>query len=291
MIQIGDIKIYVFNDAETWVDPGGAYGLVPRVLWSQYMQPDDRHLIPSSTHNLLIQTGGKNIIVDTGFGNMLGEEFQKRYKMTYSDGTHKGLASLGISADDIDMVINTHLHADHSTGNHRLTADGETVLAFPNAEYVTQRREYEDACKPNERTRATYLLQNYVPLVESGQMRLLDGDTEIVAGITGIVTPGHTPGHMSLRIESQGEHCAFVCDMATYAIHFERLGWMTAYDVEPLITLETKRKWQQWALETNALIIFPHDVVKPAGHLVKNDKGRTVIEPLAGFGYDNAMES
>jgi hypothetical protein len=79
--------------------------------------------------------------------------------------------------------------------------------------------------------------------------------------------------------------------MATYAIHFERLGWMTAYDVEPLITLETKREWQQWALETNALIIFPHDVVKPAGHLVKNDKGRTVIEPLAGFGYDNAMES
>jgi glyoxylase-like metal-dependent hydrolase (beta-lactamase superfamily II) len=288
MIQIGDIKIYVFNDAQTWVDPGGPFGLVPEILWSRYMQPNDKHLVPMSTHNLLIQTADKNIIVDTGFGNLLSDEVQKRYNLTYVDGTHKGLASIGVSPDDIDIVIDTHLHNDHCTGNHRFNADDELEVAFPNAEYVAQRREYEDAIKPNERTRATYLLPNYVPLVESGQMRLLDGDTEIATGVMGVVTPGHTPAHMSIRIESQGEHAAFVCDLSSFAIHFERLGWMTSFDIEPLITLETKRVWQQWALETNALIIFPHDIIKPAGRLIHDEKGRTVIDPI-DFAYDGLV--
>lgn len=291
MITIGDIKVYVFNDATTWVDPGGPFGLVPEVLWSRYVQPDDHHRVPMSTHNLLIQVAGKNIIVDTGFGNLLSDEVLKRYNMTYADGTHKGLAEIGVSADDIDIVIDTHLHNDHCTGNHRINADGDIVPAFPNAEYVAQRREYEDALKPNERTRATYLLPNYVPLVESGQMRLLDGDTEIVSGVTGMITPGHTPAHMSIRIESKGEHGAFICDLSSYAIHFERLGWMTAFDVEPLITLETKRVWQQWALETNAVLIFPHDTVKPAGRLTQNERGRTVIDPIDGFAYDGYLNS
>jgi len=288
MITIGDIKIYVFNDAQTWVDPGGPFGLVPEILWSRYMQANERHLVPMSTHNLLIQTVDKNIIVDTGFGNLLSDEVQKRYNMTYADGTHKGLDLIGVSPDDIDIVINTHLHNDHCTGNHRYNADGELVVAFPNAKYVAQRREYEDALKPNERTRATYLLPNYVPLVESGQMQLLDGDTEISTGITGIITPGHTPAHMSIRIENDGEHAAFVCDLSSFAIHFERLGWMTSFDVEPLITLETKRIWQQWALETNALLIFPHDIVKPAGRLLRDEKGRTVIDPI-DFAYDGLV--
>lgn len=285
MLQIGDIKIYVFNDAETWIDPGGPFGLVPRVLWSRYMKPDDRQLVPMPLHNLLIQTADQNIIVDTGFGNMLSAEVQKRFNITYTDGTHTGLAEIGVSPDDIDIVIDTHLHSDHATGNHRIMSDGEIVPAFPNAEYVVQRREYEDALKPNERTRATYILDNYVPLVESGQMRLLDGDTNIATGVTGIVTPGHTPAHMSVRVESNGEHAAFLCDMSTYAIHFERLGWMTSFDVEPLITLETKRVWQQWALETDALLIFPHDPIKPAGRLTQNEKGHMIVQPI-DFAYD-----
>ncbi|MBE2272390.1 MAG: MBL fold metallo-hydrolase, partial [Anaerolinea sp.] len=137
-----------------------------------------------------------------------------------------------------------------------------------------------DAMQPNERTRATYILANYEPLVASGQMRLLDGDVEIAPGIWGIVSPGHTPAHMSVRIERGGQHAAFVCDLASYAIHFERLGWMTAYDVEPLRTLESKRVWQQWALETDALLIFPHDSVRPMGRLTEDEKGRRVVVKL-----------
>ncbi len=177
-------------------------------------------------------------------------------------------------------MIDTHLHGDHAGGNTRYDESGKVIPTFPNAEYVVQRREYEDAMHPNERTRATYFPINYQPLYESGQLRLLDGDTEIFPGITGHITRGHTPAHMSIRFASNGQQALFVCDMASYAIHFERLGWMTGYDVEPLETLETKRRWQQWALETGALLIFCHDPQRQAGHCVMGKDGKVSVVAL-----------
>ena len=134
---------------------------------------------------------------------------QRRFlRIENADGTHEGLNALGIAPDDIDIVIDTHLHDDHCTGNFRLDATGERAPAFPKAEYIVQRREYADATNLNERTRATYRLENYVPLYESGQLRLLDGDCEIAPGVSAVLTPGHTPGHMSIRVESAGESAA-----------------------------------------------------------------------------------
>ncbi len=290
MFRIGDIEIFLFNDAVSFMDPGGIFGLAPRLLWSRYYSADDRHLIKSANHNLLVRAAGVNIIIDTGFGNCLSETQRTRRNITHFDGAHAGLSALGIAVADIDIVIDTHLHDDHCSGNFRLNAAGIREPAFPNATYLTQRREYEDAIRPNERTRATYLPDNYVPLFESGQLQLLDGDSEIVPGLTAIVTPGHTPAHMSLRIESAGQHAAFLCDLASLAVHFERLAWMTAYDVEPLVTLETKRVWQRWALETDALLFFPHDIVTPAGRLTLDDRGRPKIQPV-DFAYDNPVDA
>ena len=280
MIRIGDFKLHLFNDATTWVDPGGIFGLVPRALWSRYLDADENQLVPSANHNLLIQTPSQSILVDTGFGNCLSEKQRLRYQLSHFDGTHAGLAALGIKPEAIDIVINTHLHDDHCSGNFRLDAAGQRQPAFPNAEYLVSRREYADACHPNERTRATYNPANYAPLLESGRMRLLDGDCDILPGISAHITPGHTPGHMSLRVSGGGEHAAFLCDMASLAVHFERLAWMTAFDVEPLVTLETKRVWQAWALEHDALLIFPHDIQRPCGRLRPAEKGRFALEPV-----------
>jgi glyoxylase-like metal-dependent hydrolase (beta-lactamase superfamily II) len=146
---------------------------------------------------------------------------------------------------------------------------------------VVQRREYEDASQPNERTRATYLAENFQPLVDSGQMRLLDGDTVLAAGVRAVVTPGHTPGHMSIVFESQGQTAVQLADLATYAVHFERLGWMTGYDVEPLITLDTKRHWQQWALDHDATLFFPHDPYRPIARLIQSEDGKRLLLPVA----------
>ena len=282
MLQIGDIRVHLLNEHLNKVDPGGAFGLVPRVLWSPLMPPDEDHLVPMCATCLLVQTAGRNIIVDTGYGDKLPEKQKQNLRLTRPQGgLPDSLARLGLTPADIHLVIDTHLHGDHCGGNTRYAEDGQTILpVFPNAEYVVQRREYDDAMHPNERTRATYLAMNFQPLVESGQMRLLDGDTELAPGVYGVITPGHTPAHMSVRLESGGQHLLFACDLASYAIHFERLGWMTAYDVEPLITLETKRHWQKWALETNAILVFPHDIYRPAGRFVLDDDGKGKVEPI-----------
>jgi glyoxylase-like metal-dependent hydrolase (beta-lactamase superfamily II) len=282
MLKIGDIEIHLINDCRVLVDGGGAFGLVPRVLWQRYFTPDDDNLIPMNQTCLFVRVGGKNIVVDTGLGTKLNDKARRIFRIENEGGLLRGLAELGIQPADIDLVIDTHLHSDHAGGNTRFVEGSTTEVepTFPNAEYVVQRREYEDAMRPNERTAATYFPFNYQPLVESGQMRLLDGDGEFLPGITGIITPGHTPAHMSIRFESNGEHAMFLCDMACYAVHFERLGWMTAYDVEPLRTMETKRVWQKWALENDAIVIFPHDVKRTVGRLLQAANGAITVEPI-----------
>jgi glyoxylase-like metal-dependent hydrolase (beta-lactamase superfamily II) len=282
MLQIGDMQVYLINDHTIKVDPGGAFGLVPRVLWSPLLPPDENHLVPMSAACLLVQTGGKNVVIDTGYGDKLTDKQKSNFYLQRPYGTLlDGIGRLGLSRNDVHMVIPTHLHGDHAGGMTRYAEDGHTIEAtFPNAEYVVQRREYEDAMRPNERTRATYFPINYQSLYESGQLRLLEGDTEILPGITGIVTRGHTPGHMSIRLESGGQQLAFVCDLASYAIHFERLGWMTGYDVEPLETLETKRQWQKWALETGAILVFPHDTQRQVGRYIMGEDGKAFVQKI-----------
>lgn len=282
MLQIGDIKIHTINDGDTLVDPGGPFGLVPRALWRSYFEPDEQHMVPMIEMCLLVQVAGQNIIIDTGMGNKLDEKRRAIWHLSRPRGDLiAALGRLNLTPEDITLVIDTHLHADHCSGNTRFAEDGRTVVAtFPNAEYVVQRREYEDAMTPNERTAGTYYAINWQVLVENGQMRLLDGDTELAPGVWGVVTRGHTPGHMSVRFESQSQHGLFACDMAGYAVHFEKLGWMTAYDVEPLHTLESKRRWQQWALDHDAILIFPHDPKRPVGRLAHDEKGRPVVVPL-----------
>lgn len=279
------LKIHLINDGMTYVDPGGAFGLIPRVLWSRYIQPNDDYLIEMANHCLYFEAGGKKIVVDTGLGTNLDAKQRALWHLQRPNGgLIEALGRLGVQPQDVDLVINTHLHADHCAGNVTITPDGELRPTFPNAEYVTQRAEYEDAMRPNERTAATYIPLHYAPLVESGQMRLLDGDTEIVSGVRGIITRGHTRAHMSLLIESGDEALLYACDMACYAVHFERLGWMTAYDVEPLHTLESKRKWQQWALETGAWVCFPHDSVRAVGKLTQPERSKPILE-AAPFTY------
>jgi glyoxylase-like metal-dependent hydrolase (beta-lactamase superfamily II) len=281
MFQVGDIEIHLVSDGTVMMDSGGPWGLVPRALWSKYLEPDDQHRVPMVLTCLLVRAAGKTILVDTGLGDKLTPKMIELWGLTRSHGTLiEGLARLGVMAEDVDIVIDTHLHGDHCAGNTIFTPDGGLAAAFPHAAYFVQRREYDDAMHPNERTRATYYPVNYEPLLVSGHLTLLDGDTEIVPGVRTVVTPGHTPGHQSVLFESGERPALFVSDLASYAIHFEKIGWMTAYDVEPLVTLETKRKWQQWALDTGGLLIFQHDPKVMAGCLVEDAKGNRRIEPV-----------
>ena len=273
MLHVGEIQVALVSDGVIHVDAGGPFGLTPRALYGRYLLPDADNLVPQTLTNLLLRIGGKTIIVDTGYGSRPTEKQRAIMRLERPNGTMLDhLARLGVQPGAVDLVINTHLHVDHCSGNTYASVNSESLPTFPNAEYVVQRREYEDAMRPNERTRATYLTENNAPLVASGQMLLLDGDAELAPGVWGVVAPGHTPGLMVIRLESGGQHALYVGDLAMYGVHFEKLGWMTAYDVEPLRTLESKRRWQAWARETDAILIFQHDPTLNAARL--NGEGK-----------------
>jgi glyoxylase-like metal-dependent hydrolase (beta-lactamase superfamily II) len=276
-MYLGSLEVHLVSDGVVWVDPGGLFGLVPRALWGKTIQPDEKGRIPMALTCLLLRSGGKTIVVDTGLGEKLTEKQKDTWGLQRPEGSLlEGLARLGCAPEDVDIVLNTHLHWDHCGGN-TLGGQAKPVPTFPRAEYITQRLEFADAATPNERTRATYLSENFMSLVQEGQMRLLHGDTRVTDEVRAVITRGHTRGHMSVLLESAGLHGLYVADLATYATHFEKLGWMTAYDVEPLETLETKRQWQKWALERDALLIFEHDTYVPIGRL-KEEEGKMKIE-------------
>lgn len=279
-MQIGQVEVHLLSDGISWSDGGGAFGLVPRTLWDKILPPDALNRVPLILNCLLIRSQGKTILVETGLGDKLTDKQCHIFGLDRPNGgLLDSMARLGVTPEEIDIVINTHLHADHCGGN-TILQDGNVVAAFPNAEYWVQRLEWADANFPNERTRATYLPQNFLPLQATDQLHLTNGDTRVTADVRTVVTPGHTRAHQSVVIESEGEAAFFTGDMATLSIHFERLAWVTAYDVEPLETIETKRRWQRWALEQNALIISAHDPHKPVARLQETE-GKMQLESVS----------
>jgi glyoxylase-like metal-dependent hydrolase (beta-lactamase superfamily II) len=281
-LRIGRVEITLVSDGLIWLDGGGTFGLVPRARWEKLIPPDSLNRVPLSLNCLLIHSQGKTILVDTGLGNHLTDRQRQTFGLVRDKGgLTQALTRVGVVPEEVDIVINTHLHADHCGGN-TTCRDGSKELTptFSNAEYWIQRLELADATFPNERTSATYLAQNFLPLEETGQIRLLNGDTRVSREIRTVITRGHTRAHQSVVIESEGETVLYTGDLTTLAVHFERLAWVTAYDVEPLETIETKRRWQHWALERDALVIFPHDTQTPMARLRKDNEGNIRLEPI-----------
>ena len=276
-MRLGNAELHILNDGHFLKDGGGLFGLVPKVLWQRVLPADDMNRVSLALHCLLIISEGKRILVDTGLGTKLSSKESEILVLRRDGGDLLDhLQRLGHAPEDIDIVINTHLHSDHCGGNTCLRG-GALEPTFPNAEYWIQRQEWAQACYPNERTARVYLAENLVPVQESDQLKLLSGDKRVTGEVRCAVTRGHTQAHQSVIIESGGETALLVGDLAPIAVHMERLGWIPAYDTEPLETLETKRAMRKWALERRALLIFEHDVHMPMGYLVA-DKGHFRVQ-------------
>ncbi len=276
---LGDVELTIVSDGRYWMDGGVHFGIVPRVLWEPIISPDEKHRVPMGLNCLLIQSQGKRILVDTGLGSKLSPKRKDMVGLERETGLVRELEKLGIAPTDVDIVINTHLHADHCGGNTTFDKDGEPVPTFPRAEYWVQRLEWADARYPNERTRGTYLPENLLPLEEQGQLRLLAGDTPVTQGVHCVVTRGHTRAHQSVVIQSQGKTAIYLGDLAPWKENIERLAWTPAGDVEPLENIETKRAVRQWILEEEALLVFEHDPRITAGYL-RQRGDRLEVEPV-----------
>jgi len=271
--QIGRVRVHLISDGLFWTDGGAAFGVVPRTLWEKVIRPDAQHRIPMELWSLVIESSEGLILVDTGHGHRLSPKRRELLGLADNLRVDRRLADLGFAPEDVRYVINTHLHADHCGGNMAVGPDGHLTPAFPNAIYLMQRLELADATYPNERTRNAYVCENFLPLIdlcqdsEQGIVHVLSGDSRIASEVQVKVTPGHTRAHQVVIVESDGEAGVFLGDVAGLAVHLERLAWVPAFDVEPLVSMETKRVLRDWAWRQNALLFFQHDRAIPAGRL------------------------
>ena len=269
--RIGRWTVHAIQAGGQKLDGGAMFGVVPKMLWQRRIAPDERNRIQLGMRCLVIEHDIGPVLIDTGAGSKESEKFHDIYGVENRGergptALEDGLLDVGIRAEDVALVINTHLHFDHAGGNTLRTPDGEVRASFPNARYVVQRGEYEFATHTNERTAGSYFAHNFVPIAEAGLFDFIDGDREIVAGVRSVRTPGHVPWHQSLLIESEGERAFYLADVMPTAAHVP-LPWIMGYDVEPLVTLESKRTILTRAQAEDWLLIFEHDATTPWGRL------------------------
>jgi glyoxylase-like metal-dependent hydrolase (beta-lactamase superfamily II) len=255
------------------------FGVVPKTLWERKIPADARNRIPLGMRCLLVEHPDALILIDTGAGNKESDKFHGIYGIENAPVGGAGptqlesaLAEVGFTPADVTMVIDTHLHFDHAGGNTRRQDDGAIALSFPNARYVVRRGEWDWAHRTNERTSASYFPHNFDPLREAGVLELVDADVELLPGIALRHTPGHTPHHQGVLITSGDERMFYLADIAPTAAHVP-LPWIMGYDVEPLVTLETKRHLWAQAVDEEWTVVFEHDSVNAFGRIVPDGKG------------------
>src|SRR6516162_5512154 len=215
---MGDRELTILSDGTYELDGGAMFGVVPKVMWSKRIEADDRNMIQLGTNSLLVRDGKQNVLVETGIGSKLNEKSQSIYKNHAQ--LMKSFEEAGIAPEEIDIVINTHLHFDHCGWNTQYR-DGKPVPTFPRATYYAQRGELEHAHEQHERDRVSYMTDNYDPLVNSGQMVLLDDDSEIAPGISVRVFPGHTRDLQAVIVKSGDATLCYPSDLVPTAHHLD----------------------------------------------------------------------
>jgi glyoxylase-like metal-dependent hydrolase (beta-lactamase superfamily II) len=274
--RVGRFTVHALQAGGQMLDGCAMFGVVPKPLWEKRIAADARNRIPMGMRCLLVEHDIGLVLIDTGAGNKETAKFLDIYGVENDGGVERTMLEAAIVAAghrpaDVALVINTHLHFDHAGGNTAFDADRNLVLAFPNARYVVQEAEAHYALHTNERTAASYFPRNWEPIREAGKLDLIAGSTEIVSGIRSLPSPGHTPHHQSLLIDGGGEIACYLGDVIPTRHHVP-LPWIMGYDVEPLVTLESKRALLASALAERWLLVFEHDASTAWGYAAHDGK-------------------
>ena len=294
--SLGDFEISVFSDGTYPLDGGAFFGVIPKVMWSRKVEADEKNYVQAGLNSLLIRTGKQTVLVETGMGNKLSERMVKFYGQPAK--LLDNLAAGGVAPEDVDVVINSHLHFDHCGWNTVRDKNGKIVPTFPRAKYYAPEGEWQYARKPSERDSISYIPDNYDPLVASGQMTLLKGGEEIVPGISVQTFPGHT-AHMQVVIVrgSQNPHpvsaknaetrmghpadsshastACYISDLIPTAAHID-ITWGMGFDLYPLETIESKKRYYAQSVAEKWLTVFTHDPKVPWAYVEKDELGKMV---------------
>jgi glyoxylase-like metal-dependent hydrolase (beta-lactamase superfamily II) len=277
-MKLGKFEIYSIMDGFFRLDGGAMFGIIPKVIWEKLHPPDGQNRIRLALGTLLVKAHGQMILVDTGIGNKADAKSTDIYAIDRTPSLEQSLAAHSLNPEDVQIVINTHLHLDHAGGNTYRDPQDRILPTFSNAKYYIQRKEWESAFKINERTRGSYRQDDFRVLEERGLVEFLEGDAQILEGIRVIQTPGHTTHHQSALIESEGKKALFLGDLIPTASHIP-YPYIMGYDLFPLTTLATKKQILTRAYEEHWLLIFQHDPKVRMG-ILKEVKGKFVVEEV-----------
>lgn len=272
-VTLGDFELTAVSDGTYHLDGGCFFGVVPKAIWERKVKADEKNLVLTGLNSVVVRTGEHTVLIETGIGNKLPDRMAKIYGQPAL--LLHNLSAAGISAEDIDIVINTHLHFDHCGWN--TVRQGDQVMAtFPKAKYYVQEGEWQHA-HSGERDTVSYFTENYDPLVESGHMKLLRGDQEIVPGISVQVFPGHTRDMQGVVVKSGGKTACYISDLIPTSAHLE-LNWVMAFDLYPLQTVESRKRYYAQAIPEKWLTMFTHDPNVPWGYVEKDGMGKMVAK-------------
>ncbi|MGA2375679.1 MAG: MBL fold metallo-hydrolase [Candidatus Sulfotelmatobacter sp.] len=291
-LTLGDFELSIFSDGTYPLDGGAFFGVIPKTMWSKKVAADEKNLVTSGLNSLLIRTGKQNVLVETGMGNKLSDRMIKFYGQPAQLLTN--LATAGIAPEDIDIVINTHLHFDHCGWNTIRDKNGKIAPTFPRAKYYAPEGEWQYARKPSERDAISYIPENYDPLVQSGQMTLLKGGEEIVPGISVKTFPGHTAHMQGVIIQNPGaashispsqravghpRTACYISDLIPTTAHID-IAWGMGFDLYPLQTIESKKEYYAKAMPEKWLTVFTHDPGTPWAYVEKDETGKMVARAV-----------
>lgn len=275
-MQLGDWHLETVNGGSFLIDGGVMFGVVPRSLWSSVVTPDEANRIRVACHCVLARNGRQTVLVDTGYGGKYGPLDRKFYGMEPGEPLLDSLAARGLSAEDIDLVVMSHLHFDHAGGGTRRDLHRRLAPTFPRAKYMVGRMEWEDATSGSPELQTAYWSDNLAPLEASGQLGFIDGNAEILPGLRCCVTGGHTRGHLLVRFEGAGQTLAYIGDVCPTTNHVRRM-WHTAYDTYPLDTRRRKPQLLGEAADRHWWIVWNHDLQVAVSRVQRHPKREFVI--------------
>jgi len=283
-IRIGDIEIVRLLDGTFRVDGGAMFGVVPRTLWATRAAPDAENRITLALNCYLVRTPGATLLLDTGVGPDVGRRYIDFYSFDRRPGLLAALRELGLGPDQIDVVINSHLHFDHCGGNTMKKADGTWAPAFPRARYVVQRGEWEQALHPMERDRPSYMPARLKPLADTGHLVLLEGGGTVAPGVEAVLVAGHTAFHQGVKVVGGGKTFFYAADAVPTAAHVG-LDYITSFDLYPADTFEAKKILLARAEAEAWTLGFSHDPGIPFASLRRSGKRLDVVPAgRAGIG-------